>query len=91
MKTGTVLLGCKSGIGATKKTWSATINPHLKKMDKSFGAIFSSFEKEKKAKGLTTILEENKLWVSKYQPKMDKLSKEIDAEYKKIYRKFHSK
>ena len=52
------------------KTWIETITPFLKKNEKETDKIFDAFEKEKKAKKLNSISEENTLWRTKYAPKL---------------------
>jgi len=76
---------------ATKKTWKQVVQPHLDKLDKSFKKIQSDFEKEKKAKGITTIVDNNKLWNTKYKPKFDALMRKSQDEYTKIWNKYHGK
>ena len=62
------------------KTWTEYISPFLKKN-----------EKEKKAKKITTISEENTLWRSKYAPKLKVWEEKHEREYKKLWTKFHKK
>ena len=73
------------------KTWIETITPFLKKNEKETDKIFDAFEKEKKAKKLNSISEENTLWRTKYAPKLKVWEEKHDKEYKKIWTKYHKK
>ena len=73
------------------KTWREYIEPFLKKNEKETNKIFEAFEKEKKAKKITTISEENTLWRSKYAPKLKVWEEKHEREYKKLWSKFHKK
>lgn len=70
--------------------WTKVITPFLKKYKKQTDAIFRAYNKEVKAKKLTTIPETNGLWREKYASKMDAIEKKHDIEYKKIWNKFHN-
>jgi hypothetical protein len=75
----------------TKKTWKEVIQPHLDKDEKAFKKIFSDFDKEKKAKNITSTADNNKLWDSKYKAKFDAKMKKSQEEYTKIWNKYHKK
>jgi hypothetical protein len=72
------------------KTWLETITPFLKKEEKLTDKIFADFEKEKKAKKIKTVAEENALW-RKYAPKLKAIEDSHEVEYMKIWNKFHKK
>jgi hypothetical protein len=73
------------------KTWLETITPYLKKSEKITDKIFSDFEKEKKAKKIKSVSEENSLWRSQYAPKLKAIEDKHEIEYMKIWNKHHKK
>jgi aminoglycoside N3'-acetyltransferase len=75
----------------SKKTWKQVIQPHLDKDEKEFKKIFAAFEKEKKAKNITSTADNNKLWNAKYKDKFDAKMKKSREEYTKIWTKYHQK
>jgi hypothetical protein len=79
-------------IGAISKgSYERKKNALIKKFDVDTRKIFTSYNKEVKAKGLSTIAETNKLWRSKYAPKLDKIEKIHDEEYKVLWNSYHRK
>lgn len=72
-----------------KKTYDAAIKKHLAKIDRETGKIFAAFAKEKKAKKIVTLFDENYLWREKYKPRLDKFLKESEEEYRKLWYAYH--
>ena len=76
------------GIGSTK-TWRETVNPITKKFKLETDKLFAAYNKEIKAKGITTTAEHNELWREKYSEKFNKIDKRHAKEYKKAFLNFH--
>lgn len=72
-----------------KKTYDAAKKKHLAKIDRETGKIFAAFAKEKKAKKIVTLFDENYLWREKYKPRLDKFLKESEEEYRKLWYAYH--
>lgn len=73
------------------KTWTEYISPFLKKNEKETDKIFNAYDKEVKAKKLTTTSELNTLWRTKYASKLKSWEEKHEREYKKLWTKFHKK
>lgn len=73
------------------KTWKQTIDPLIKKYKTQTDKIFADFNKEIKAKKLSSTAETNELWRSKYADKFKKAEEKHHSEYKAVWTKFYSK
>ncbi len=67
-----------------KELWKAT-GKYVMAQDK----LFKDFEKEVRESPLPMHLKQRSdLWKKKYQPKLDKLEKQEDAAYKRLWEKY---
>ena len=67
------------------------VGPLLKKFKERTDKIFLQYNKEVKAKNITSISEQNKLWREKYKERLEKIEKEHNEKYKKLWYKFFKK
>jgi len=73
------------------KTYQQALKPVVSKLQKESDKIFADFNKEKESKKITSTVESNKLWNSKYSKKFDKIMKSHKIEAIKIYDEYHKK
>lgn len=88
MKTGNIMIG----IGAiSANSYAKRKNLLLKKHQLVTDKIFDTFDKEAKAKGLTSVADTNKLWRSKYATKLEKIEKIHDERYRVLWNSYFLK
>ena len=79
-------------IGAiSANSYAKRKNLLLKKFQVDTDKIFASYDKEVKAKGLTSIADTNKLWRSKYAKKLEKIEKMHHERYRVLWNSYHNK
>lgn len=69
--------------------WSSLIEKHTKPFRKKSDALMSKYNKEAKQLGLRSVPDLNKLWNKKYRAAWERLDKEEDEAYKKLWLKYH--
>lgn len=72
-----------------KSTWQKMIGPLIKKYDSETKKIFKAHKDEIKRRKIKSVSENNKLWNTKYKPKLNIIEKKHDIAYKKIWSKYH--
>lgn len=83
-------------MATTKKTkvvdWEKELDKATGKLNKSMDKLFKDFDKEvSKSAHPMSLSQRNALWNKKYEPKYDKLDKQIDAAYLKLWQKYFNK
>lgn len=83
-------------MATTKKTkvvdWNKELSKATGKYVLAIDKLFKDYEKEVSESDLPMHLKQrNDLWKKKYQPKLDKLEKQEDAAYKKLWEKYFDK
>jgi len=86
MTTKNIMIGAISTSSYAKRK-----NVLLKKFKEDTDKIFAAFDKEVKSKGLTTISDTNKLFKSKYAPKLEKIEKAHHEKYKTLWNSYFLK
>lgn len=69
--------------------WSTLYEKYSKPFRKKTDALMSKYNKEAKALGLRATSDWNNLWNKKYKAAWDRLDKEEDEAYKKLWLKYH--
>ena len=83
-------------MATTKKTkvvdWNKELSKATRKYVLAIDKLFKDYEKEVSESDLPMHLKlRSDLWKKKYQPKLDKLEKQEDAAYKKLWEKYFDK
>lgn len=77
-------------IGAiSASSYAKRKNALLKKFQADTDKIFAAYDKEVKSKGLTSIADTNKLFRSKYAPKLEKIEKAHHEKYRTLWNSYH--